>query len=154
LIQFQAFWSPADSPLPQRNGKSGLTGRDNIADTTYPRQYAAMTEDSYKGSGTPGGLWGCLTAALIGTPLVGFAFLVSALGDCAPDELCKHGLIWSLFIPAILIAATAGLSMRWVINWFARRRSRDRSPNFAAAKAVYGSADSGSSFRLEFVHAA
>ena len=54
--------------------------------------------------------------------LLGFSFLVSALGDCDPNVPCKDGLIWSLFLPAILITAVAGLSMRWLINWLVGKR--------------------------------
>jgi ABC-type Fe3+-siderophore transport system permease subunit len=81
-----------------------------------------MSGYEYKGSGTPGGFWGCLTSALIGAPLLAFSLFVSALGDCVPEEPCNHGLIWQLFIPAILIAALAGFGMRLAVNWIANRK--------------------------------
>ncbi|MFM5918292.1 MAG: hypothetical protein ACKOOL_12280 [Novosphingobium sp.] len=81
-------------------------------------------DEGYRESRTPGAFWGCLVSALVGVPLVGLVVLVSALGDCAPDIPCKHGLIWSLFWPAVAIAASMGIATRWVINWLKAKRDR------------------------------
>jgi len=85
-----------------------------------------MDDDAYKGGSTTGGKWGCALAAVFGMPLIGFSVLVSALGDCIPDEPCSHGLIWWLIIPSLIIAATVGLGSRAAINWFLERRRNDR----------------------------
>ncbi len=79
-------------------------------------------DEGYQSGGTPGGPWGCGFALLIGLPLLGFALLVSALGDCAPDTPCNHNLNWLLIVGALGTAAIVGFASRAVINAVARRR--------------------------------
>ena len=68
-----------------------------------------------------GGKWGCGVAALVGLPLLGFAILVSALGDCIPDAPCNHDLQWYLILGALTIALAIGIVVRVLINRFAKR---------------------------------
>jgi len=69
-----------------------------------------------------------MTASLVAIPLLAFSILVSTLGDCVPDEPCSSGLFWWLFIPSMMIAGIAGFSVRWIINWVARRLSSAKQP--------------------------
>jgi hypothetical protein len=72
-----------------------------------------MREDGYRGG-------------LVGLPLLSFAVLASALGDCAPDAACNHRILWWLLTPGIMIAALVGLGSRAIINWMIRRRNDRR----------------------------
>ncbi|WP_294256452.1 hypothetical protein [uncultured Sphingomonas sp.] len=77
--------------------------------------------EGYKSGGTPGGKWGCALAAMVGVPLLGFAILLSALGDCAPDASCHHDLDWLLILAALATAAVVGFTSRGLINAVIRR---------------------------------
>ena len=76
----------------------------------------------YEDAGTVGGKWGCALSALIGLPLLGFAVLISTLGDCLPEDPCDHRLDWELIGAALVIAAVVGFGSRAIINWVVRRR--------------------------------
>ncbi|KAJ8138409.1 hypothetical protein OY671_008378, partial [Metschnikowia pulcherrima] len=66
----------------------------------------------YRDSSTLGGKIGCGMAAFVGVPLIGVVFIVSSLGDCAPDAECHRGLDWPSLGGAIAIAAAVGFSFR------------------------------------------
>jgi hypothetical protein len=100
----------------------------SISHLAYNRsidQASNMDEDSgYRGGSTTGGRWGCALSIVIGLPLIGFAFAVLSLGDCAPGVQCTSG--WTLMVLAIIIAAVVGFGSRAAINALAARRKRGR----------------------------
>ena len=81
-----------------------------------------MEDVGYQSGATVGGKWGCALSALVGVPLILFTVMASSLGDCSPDEPCKHGMIWGLLLPSILFAALVGFGSRAAINWIVTRR--------------------------------
>jgi hypothetical protein len=95
-----------------------------IADVAESDSFEPMSE--YRDSSTLGGKIGCGMAAFVGVPLIGVVFIVSSLGDCAPDAECHRGLDWPLLGGAIAIAAAVGLGVRSLTNWIKGRR-RDGS---------------------------
>jgi hypothetical protein len=81
-----------------------------------------MDDGRYKGGGTAGGKLGCALSAIVGVPLLCMAILLSALGDCIPNEPCNHDIGWKLQLGALLIAAIVGLCSRLLINRLVARR--------------------------------
>ena len=90
-----------------------------IADVAESDSFEPMSE--YGDRSTVGG-----RIAFVGVPLIGVVFIVSSLGDCAPDAECHRGLDWPLLGGAIAIAAAVGLGVRSLTNWIKGRR-RDGS---------------------------
>ena len=85
-----------------------------------------MSEQSYRGGGTPGGKWGCALAALVGLPLFGLVMVIAAIGDCTPGDACNHSLDWLLFLAAVAISAIVGLGSKLLINALIDRAREDR----------------------------
>jgi hypothetical protein len=79
-----------------------------------------MSDSEYKGGSTPGGRWGCATAAFVGLPVFFFLFLVVAMPDCLPEHPCDRPVFTHAILPTALIAAFIGFSTRAIINYFKR----------------------------------
>ncbi len=83
-----------------------------------------MKRHGYTGGGTIGGKWGCAISALVGLPLLGFAFVAAALEQCARDAHCIPD--WQLFGGAIAITTVAGFVSRAGINALVKRLKKVR----------------------------
>ncbi|MCE7796660.1 hypothetical protein LWE61_08815 [Sphingobium sufflavum] len=88
------------------------------------RAEAAIMDDGYnsryRNGGTAGGLLGCLSAVLVGIPLMGGAFVASIIGDCIPEAPCHKAIDWFLMGPAIAITIAVGFGNRWLVNRLVR----------------------------------
>jgi hypothetical protein len=62
---------------------------------------------------------------MVGLPLLGFAILFSAIGDCVPDAPCDHHVRWEIIGAVVAIAALVGIGSRALINWIVRRGRSD-----------------------------
>lgn len=83
-----------------------------------------MSEGGYKGGATVEGRWGCIASAFFGVPVFLFLLLVDALGDCAPDTVCKKGFLTQVLLPTAAVAVGVGLLVRWAVK-AARRNKPD-----------------------------
>ena len=73
-----------------------------------------MDDGRYKGSGTPGGKWGCAIAVIIGLPLMVAGSTVAALGGSNLFE-------WIAWVAsAAALAGLIGFGLRSMINILVR----------------------------------
>jgi hypothetical protein len=84
-----------------------------------------MSEDpGYRSGGTAGGRCGCAAAALPMVLLAPIWFLVTTLGNCAPEDACRRNQGWDTLVMLATLAALGallGFSIRALVNWLVRR---------------------------------
>lgn len=59
---------------------------------------------------------GCAAAAVFGLPVFIFLLLNDALGDCAPDTICRKGFLPMVLIPSVVIASIMGLTVGFLVK--------------------------------------
>jgi hypothetical protein len=74
-----------------------------------------MSEGEYEGLAA-GEKWGCGAALLVGIPVLLFLIALDALGDCAPDSGCTHGLWTHALLPSVVVAALVFFGVRWAVG--------------------------------------
>ena len=77
--------------------------------------------EGYQGGGTAGGKWGCLSAALVATPIFAMLNLVEALGDCTEGTDCHKSFLRNVALPTVAVAIVVGMSVRLLVNWWRNR---------------------------------
>jgi hypothetical protein len=85
-----------------------------------------METHSYPDGGTVGGKGGCPLSALAIGPLLGVAYGIAWIGQCADDNRLDCIPDWILFVSAFLAAAAIGIGARAAINAALRRWRNDR----------------------------
>jgi len=85
-----------------------------------------MKAQNDQGSGTVGGKWGCALSALAIIPLLGGAYSIAWIGQCADENRLDCIPDWLLFVGAFVVAAGVGLGAQAAINVAVRRWRNDR----------------------------
>jgi hypothetical protein len=80
-----------------------------------------MEREGYQGGGSVGGKLGCGLAAITAVPLLGSAFVIASLGQCAADNQLDCVPHWLLFVGALLVIATVGFGTKAIVNAVVRR---------------------------------
>jgi hypothetical protein len=71
-----------------------------------------MPNKRYRDGSTLADALGCLSAFVLGIPLLGLGFLFLSLGDCTPGANCWAG--WGIIPVFLAITISVGLAVRYI----------------------------------------